>query len=442
VVTTLRRRAARLLADVTPLRESRDFRLLYAGQLVSATGSQMTLVAAPIQVFQLTGSSLAVGLLGLVQIVPLVGGSLVGGALADQHDRRRLLLLAQLLLGVTSLALAVNAVSPAPQVWLIYVLTGLGAGFTGLDLPTRTAAVPTLVRVEILPSALALNQLLWQTCQVVGPAVAGLLIARSGPGVAFGIDALTFAVAAAFVAALRPLRPEGGGTRASARAAGSGGIGRSILEGLRYLRGRRALQGSFLIDINAMVFGMPRALFPEIGLRVFGSAEVAGLLYSAPAAGALIGAGTSGWLHRIERQGRAIVISVMVWGAAIAGFGLTAWLPAALFLLALAGAADVVSAVFRTAVVQTTVPDRLRGRLSAIFIAVVTGGPRLGDVEAGTVAALAGAQVSVVSGGVACIAGALAVAWAMPDLARWRRPVAAAAGPEALGEVAAYEGGP
>jgi MFS family permease len=396
VAGSLRRLGARVLVDGTPLRESRDFRLLYLGQLVSATGSQ----------------SLAVGLLGLAQLVPLVLGSLVGGALADAHDRRRLLLLAQVLLGVTSLALAVNALSPSPRVGLIYVLTGLQAGFTGLDLPTRTAALPTLVRREILASALALNQLLWQACQVVGPAVAGVLIARVSVTATYAADAATFVVGAAFVLAVRPLLPEGGGTRAS---------GSSILEGLRYLRGKRALQGTFVVDINAMVFGMPRAVFPEIGLVTFGSAEVAGLLYSAPAAGALIGAATSGWLQRIERQGRAIVISVMVWGASIALFGLTSWLPAALFLLAVAGAADLVSAVFRNAVLQMTVPDRRRGRLSALFRSGVAGGPRLGDLEAGAAAALVGPQVSVVTGGVACIAGALVVARMMPELAHWNR---------------------
>ena len=297
--------------------------------------------------------------------------------------------------------------------WLVYLLTAMAAAFSGLDMPTRTAAVPMLVRREILPSALALNQLMWQTAMVVGPAAAGVLIAQVGVQAAYVVDAGTFLVSAATVFTVRPLRPEGGGTRAS---------GSSILEGLRFLEGRQALQGSFLIDINAMVFGMPRALFPEIGLRTFGSAEVAGLLYAAPGVGALVGAATSGWLHRVERQGRAVVIAVIVWGVSVALFGVTSWLPAALGLLALAGAADVVSAVFRNAILQATVPDRLRGRLSAVFIAVVTGGPRLGDAEAGAVAALAGPRLSVVSGGLACVAGALVVSALMPELARWRRP--------------------
>jgi MFS family permease len=405
-------RAGRVLADVTPLRESRDLRLLFGGQLVSATGTQLTLVGAPIQIFQLTDSTLAVGLLGLFTLVPLIVGSLIGGSLADQYDRRRLLLVAQTLLGLTSLGLVLNAASTAPQLWLIYLFSALQAGFTGLDMPTRNAVVPTLVRREILPSAFALQQLLWQVCQIVGPALAGLLIARVSVTATYLVDVVTFAVSGLFIAAVRPLRPEGGGTRASRS---------SFFEGVRFLRGKQALQGSFLIDINAMVFGMPRAVFPEVGLHTFGSEAIAGLLYAAPAAGALVGAGTSGWLHRIERQGRAVVISVVVWGGAIAVFGLTSWLPAALGFLALAGAADVVSAVFRSSILQTTVPDHLRGRLSAIFISVVAGGPRLGDLEAGIASALIGPQGAVVSGGIACMVGAVAVARAMPGLPRWNR---------------------
>ena len=387
-----------------------------AGQLVSATGTQMTTVAAPFQVYEMTGSSFAVGLLGLAQLFPLILGSIVGGAFADAYDRRRLLLIAQGLLLLTSLGLALNALSPNPQLWLIYVLTALSAGFSGLDHPTRSAALPSLVRRESLASALAMNQLVWQTCQIVGPAVAGILIAKISLSSTYFVDVVTFFVAIAALLLMKPMVPEGGGTKAS---------GSSVVEGLRYLKGKQALQGTFVIDINAMVFGMPRALFPALGLTVFSSGWVdgptaVGLLYAAPAAGALLGAATSGWLASIDRQGRAVVVSVMVWGGAIALFGLTPFLPLALLFLALAGAADVVSAVFRNSILQLTVPDRLRGRLSSIHIAVVTGGPRIGDVEAGTVAALVGPQFSVVSGGLACIAGAGLVGRLMPELTRWR----------------------
>ncbi len=411
----VRRRGPRLFVDITPLRESRDFRLLYAGQLVSATGSQMTMVAAPFQVYVLTGSSLAVGLLGLAQIIPLLLGSFVGGALADAHDRRTILLIAQVLVGSTSLGLALNAMATDPRVWVIFVLTALQAAFAGLDNPTRSAATPTLVRRELLPSAFALNQLMWQTCQVVGPAIAGILMARVSIASAYWVDVASFGAAIGALLLMRPMIPHGGGTRASRS---------SVLEGLRYLKGKQALQGTFVIDINAMIFGMPRALFPALGLTVFAGGWVdgptaVGLLYAAPAAGAFVGAVTSGWLASIDRQGRAVVLSVVAWGLSIALFGLTSSLPLALVLLAFAGAADVVSAVFRNSILQLTVPDRLRGRLSATHIAVVTGGPRLGDVEAGTVAALTSPTFSVVSGGLACMAGAAVIARLMPELARW-----------------------
>jgi hypothetical protein len=223
---------------------------------------------------------------------------------------------------------------------------------------------------------------------------------------------VSFGAAIVALLLMRPMVPEGGGTRASAA---------SIVEGIRFLKGRQALQGTFVIDINAMVFGMPRALFPALGTTVFGGgAAVVGLLYAAPGAGALIGAVTSGWLSRVDRQGRATVVAVIAWGASIAAFGLTSWLPLALLFLALAGAADVVSAVFRNTVLQLSVPDLLRGRLSSIHIAVVTGGPRIGDAESGLVAAVTTPTFSVVSGGLLCIAGALAIGRLMPKLTGWR----------------------
>ena len=402
----------KLLIDVRPLRESRQFRLLYTGEVVSEIGSQVTVVAAPYQLYLITHSSLMVGLLGLAQIVPLIAGSLIGGALADAHDRRRLLILAQVLLAVTSLGLAVNAMASHPQVWLIFVLTMLQAAFAGLDRPTRRAATPSLVGPINLPAALALNQLVLQLSILVGPAVGGLLIAKISIASAYFVDAFSFVVAFVAVVFMRPMIPEGGGTRASAR---------SIVEGVRFLKGRQALQGTFVIDINAMVFGMPRALFPALGLTVFGGgAATVGLLYAAPGAGSLFGAVTSGWISRVDRQGRATIIAVVAWGGSIAAFGLTSWLPLALLLLALAGAADVVSAVFRNTILQLSVPDALRGRLSSIHIAVVTGGPRIGDAESGLVAAATSPAFSVVSGGIACIAGALVIGRLMPRLTEWR----------------------
>jgi MFS family permease len=398
--------------DTSPLRESRQFRLLYVGQVVSFFGRQLTVVASAIQIYDLTGSSLQVGLLSGAQLGPLIVCSLYGGSLADQHDRRRLLIVANLLLAATSAGLALNALLDAPLVWPLYVFTALSAGFSGLDSPTRSAAVPSLVRRDQIPAAAALNQVGIQVGQVLGPAAAGLVIAVSGVAAAYWIDVATFVVALGCLAMMAPMLPQGGGTKAGLR---------SIAEGLRYLRGERAVQGVFVIDINAMVFGMPRALFPQLASELFrGGAGTVGLLYAAPGAGALLAGLTTGWVGRVYRPGRAVLVAVAIWGAAITAFGLVSWLPLALICLAVAGGADVVSAVFRGTILQLQVPDRLRGRLSAVNIAVVTGGPRLGDLEAGSVAAATNARFSVVSGGLACVCGVAVIGRLLPELARWR----------------------
>ena len=406
-----RPRRPRLLADVTPLRVSRDFRVLFAGSAVSYLGRQLTVVAIPYQVFLLTRSSLAVGMVGLVSVGPLVALSLAGGAIADAVDRRKLLLVTQLLSAATSAGLALNAGSSSPRLWPIYVLAALSAGLAGVDLPARNAVVPKLVGRELFPSAAALSQIQFQTGQVVGPALAGLVIGRVSLAAAYWIDVASFAAAVAAVLAIAPQPPEGGGTRASLA---------SVREGLAYLKGRRLLVSTFLIDIDAMVFGMPRALFPALGTGFFGGgAFTVGLLYAAPGAGALLGALLTGWVGGVRRQGRAVIVAVIVWGAAIAAFGLVPWLPVGLALLALAGAADVVSAVFRNTILQLAVPDALRGRLSSVHISVVTGGPQIGDAEAGAVAALTSARTSVVSGGLACIVGVLVLMRLAPELARY-----------------------
>jgi hypothetical protein len=400
----------RLLSDVTPLRESRQYRVLYVGELLAFLGSQLTVVAVPLQVYLLTRSSLAVGLVGLAQLGPLLVCSLVGGALVDAVDRRILLVWVQLTRGALAVGLVANALRPQPMLWPLYVLTAAGAGLQAVDAPARTAAIPALVRRELLPAAAALHQILMQVGLVAGPALAGLVVARAGLAAAYAIEVATFVAASLLAIMLRPLPPGKGAARA--------GIA-SVREGFRFLRGRRALQGAFLIDLNAMVFGMPRALFPALGTGLFhGGPGTVGLLYAAPGAGALLGALTAGWVGGVRRQGRAVLVAVTVWGAAITVFGLVSWLPLALGLLAVAGAADVVSAVFRNTILQLTVPDGLRGRLAAIHIGVVTGGPRLGDAEAGAVAALAGPRVSVVSGGLACLAGVALLAWRLPELDR------------------------
>lgn len=397
----------RVLADLTPLKESRDYRLLFGAYLVSFPGTQFTVVAMQLQVFVLTKSSLAVGLIGAAVLVPRVVLSIVGGSIADAVDRRRLLLVLQVVLGATSAGLALNAEQAHPALWPIYVLAALNAGLGGMDMATRSAATPALVRRTVFPAASALNQIVMQTGFIVGPPVAAYVFKHVSVAAPYWVDVVSYATSFLLLFALRPLRPEGESTRA--------GLG-SIVDGLRFLKGQRLLVSTFLIDINAMAFGMPRALFPALSVGVFHDIGVAGWLYAAPGAGALLGAFTTGWVSAVRRQGRAVIVAVALWGVAIAGFGFARSLPLAVVLLAVAGAADMVSAVFRNTILQMAVPDNLRGRLSGVHIAVVSGGPQLGDVEAGTVAQLVSTQFSVVSGGLACVVGALVLARLIPQL--------------------------
>ncbi|MGH9170171.1 MAG: MFS transporter [Acidimicrobiales bacterium] len=404
----------RLLVDITPLRTQPQFRRLWGGYLVSGLGSQLTVVAVPYQVYRLTHSSFDVGMVGLAQVLPVLFGALAGGSVADAVDRRYVLLCSQGLLCACSVGLFLNALSARPALWPLYALAAAIGGFSATDSSTRAAVFVKLVDREQLASANALWQMLYQIGSVVGPAIGGILIAHMGVGSAYLIDTCTFTVSFFAVFGLRALPPSGGGTRFGWS---------SIKEGLGFLRGRQALQGTFVIDLDAMILGMPRALFPALGLvRFRGGAQAVGLLYAAPGAGALVGAGLTGWVSSVRRQGRAVLIAVTVWGASIAVFGVTPWLWPALLLLALAGAADVVSAVFRGTIMQTEAPDELLGRVSSIHTAVVTGGPRLGDAEAGTVAALAGTQASVISGGLGCLVGVGLVWRLMPKFVQYVAP--------------------
>ena len=404
------RRPRRLLIDLTPLRRSRDLRCLVLGELISVLGTQLTTVAVPYQVYELTRSSLDVGLVSLTQLVPLIAGSVLGGSAVDAMDRRRLLIAAQVLMAGCSAGLAVNA-DLGTSLWPLFVLPALAAGFSGADDAARSAIVPNLVRRAEVSTANAMFQALFQVGLVVGPAVAGLLLAGAGVRFVYWADVATFGASLVMVFLISPQRPAG--------SAGHRPGLRSIVEGLGFVRGRQAIQGAYLLDINAMVFGLPRALFPALAATVFGGgAQVLGFLYAAPGAGALVGALTTGWVGHVRRQGLAVIVAVITWGVAITCFGLVSWLPGALALLAVAGWADVISAVFRNTIIQLAVPDALRGRLSGLQIAVVTGGPRVGDLEAGAVAAAFGDTTSIVSGGLACIAGALILARLLPGFRR------------------------
>jgi MFS family permease len=404
---------SRFVIDVSPLRASRDLRLLIIGELVSGFGTQAVLVALPFQIYLETGSALLTGLLGAVELVPLIAMSLLGGAIADRFDRRTLLLLVQIGLIAAPAGLAAITFAGSPQLWALYVLGGALAGFNAVQNVVRSAIIPNLVEPRLLRSALALNFGLYQLTLVVGPGLGGVLIAWLGVGATYVIDATSCLAMVAAVIALAPQLPIGGEGPEL-------GIWKSIAEGLRFVRGNQALLGSFAIDLVAMTFGMPRALFPVLSVSVYGAgAAGTGLLYAAVSAGATVAALTTGWLAHARRLGRITIFAVLAWGAAIALAGLVSSLWPAAALLAIAGAADSVSAVCRSAINQTVTPDHMRGRMSSVFSLVVTSGPRLGDVEAGAVASATGPRISVTSGGLACMAGVGIIMLAFPALMRY-----------------------
>jgi MFS family permease len=406
----------RLAIDITPLRRSRDFRLLWGGELLSQVGSQITLIALYWQVFQLTHhSSLAVGLVGLAQLVPMLFVSIGFGPQIDRRDRRHLLLFAQSGLMCASILLFIGARIGNPPLVLVYGAAALSAAFLSISMPTRGAMTPRLVGDELVPQAAALNQVMWNGAGLVGPAVGGVVVAQLGLSWAYGLDVVSYVAAltaAILIHSQRPLPIEGEEPETGSRA---------VLSGLRYLKGKRVLQSTFTVDIVAMVFGMPRVLFPVLAETTFHAGPiVVGMLFAAPALGAILGAATSGWIRVVRRRGLAILVAVTLWGAAVAAFGLVGSnLGLALAFLVIAGGADVISAVFRNAMQQLIVPDGIRGRISAINIFVVAGGPRLGDLESGLVASIFTPTVAVVSGGLLCLAGVGVIAAKVPRFARW-----------------------
>jgi MFS family permease len=410
----VRRRIGSIAVDTRAFRESRDFRLLTIGSIVTGLGTQAALVALPYQVYVISRSAFLTGLLGAVELGPLIALSLFGGALADRFDRRRLLLAAQVALVLVASGLAAAALLGTPPLWLLYVLAGLSTAAAAVERVTGSAMVPNLVGPERLRGALALTFGLYNLTQVVGPALGGILISVAGVEGAYIADAVTCAgmVLAAYMMQPQPPKVDQHEPREP--------IFRSIATGLRFVRGERALVGSFVIDLCAMTFGMPRALFPVLSLTVYhAGATGTGALFSAVAAGATVAALTTGWLEHARWLGRIVLASVAAWGIAIALAGVTTSIVVAIVLLALAGAADSVSAVCRSTISQTLTPDRLRGRMSSVFSLVVASGPRLGDIESGTVAAVATPRASVISGGVACVASVAAVAALFPELARY-----------------------
>jgi MFS family permease len=386
-----------LLTDVTPLRVSADYRRLWFGLSVGQLGQQMTAVAVAIQVFALTRSSFAVGVVGICALVPLVAFGLYGGAVADAVDRRKLGLLASTGLWLLSIVLAVQALLEVGSVALLYVVVALQAACFAVNNPARSAIIPRLLPAELLASANALSTASFNLGYTVGPLLGGVIYGAFGPAAAYGIDCVTFTAALYALWRLPPVPPQGEVRRAGLA---------SVLEGLRYLRTRPNVLMTFLVDLCAMVLAQPRALFPAIAGSFYGGGTATvGLLSAAPAIGALTAVSVSGWIGRVRRQGRAVVIAVVVYGAAVAALGLTRLLWVGVLVLAVSGAADMVSSVYRNTILQVATPDEMRGRLQGVFIVVVAGGPRLGDFTAGSLATLTSETAAIVAGGSACIAG-------------------------------------
>ncbi|MGW2475774.1 MFS transporter [Streptomyces sp. NPDC001665] len=402
----------RIFADLTPLRTSPDYRRLWFGNTVSWIGQGMTALAVSLQVYDLTGSAFSVGLIGACSLVPLVVFGLYGGAIADTVDRRKLGLVSAFGSFLLSVALVGVTVAGVEQVGVLYGVVALQAVCFALNSPARSSMIARLLPAEQLPAANALNSMTSTTGTLVGPMLGGLIVGWWGYRAAYGVDAVTFTASLYAMWRLPSMLPERDEAADRKRA--------SVLDGLRFLGTRPNLRMTFLSDLCAMVLAQPRALFPVVAVVWYGGdAKTTGLLVAAPALGALLGGVFSGWLGSVRRHGLAVLVAVACWGAAIAVFGVTRQLWLGILFLALAGAADTTSMVFRNTMLQAAVPDELRGRLQGVFIVVVAGGPRLGDFLAGSAADLASPGLAVTGGGIACAVavGLLALRW--PAFARY-----------------------
>jgi MFS family permease len=404
--------------DTRPLRRHRDFRLLYIGRAISFFGTMITMVAIPYQVYLITRSSLAVGAISGLEIVPILALGLFGGALADALDRRLMALLSEIGLSLVAVALVLNVLFPLPTLAILYAAAVVMAALDSLQTPALSAMLPRLVdRDELIPAA-ALDSLRGTGGMIAGPAIGGILIASVGLANTYMVDVATFVVDIVALALMHPVPAPADAERPSLR---------RIAEGIRYARSRQELMGTYLIDMNAMFFGMPNALFPALAFR-YGGASTLGILLAAPAVGAFIAVATSGWSGHINHPGRAIALSAAMWGLAIIGFGLSPNLPIALVCLAVAGGADMLSGVFRHAIWNQTIPDSLRGRLAGIEMISYSSGPTFGNLEAGAVATAFSLEAAIISGGVLCVLGTVLLAWRLPGFIHYdghKNPAAA-----------------
>ncbi len=395
--------------DITPLKVSRDYRLLFFGQLISFFGTMMTFIVVPVQMYQLTESSLYVGLLGVAEFVPMFFLAFVGGALADSVDRRKMLRLTEIGQTITVAILLINALLPNPQVWVLFVAVGLHAGLAGLQRPSFEALIPKIVPLEYMPAVASLNAIRFEFGFILAPILGGVIIAKYGASFAYLIDLLTFAASLAAVWLIRAVPPPPGADRPNLD---------SVKKGFRYAMSRQELLGTYLIDINAMFFGMPKALFPALAVA-FGAASSVGLFYSAIAVGALVATFTSRWAQWVHRHGLFVTLAAGGWGLAITFFGFSGNLYLALFFLAVAGYFDMISGIFRMTIWNQTVPDHFRGRLAGIEMISFMTGPMLGDAESGVVAYFTDVKTSIISGGILTVIGTIILAILLPKFIKY-----------------------
>lgn len=415
----------RLLADTRPL-SNPYFRRLWWANIVTVIGAQLTVVAVPAQIYAITDSSAYVGLTGVFGLVPLVVFGLWGGALADVLDRRAILLCTTLGLIVTSALFWAQSALGWSNVWVILSLFAVQQAFFAVNQPTRTAVLPRLLAAKELPAAISLNMTVIQAGAIAGPLIGGALIPVLGYSVLYFLDSIFLFATLWAVIGLPRLRPE------SEHAPKVAGL-RSVIDGLVYLAGHKVLLASFLVDLIAMIFGMPRALFPQMAHENFGGPSGGGLafalLFVAMSAGAVAGGVFSGWVTRVQRQGVAVIVCILIWGAAIALAGVAVgfaggsampWLPVVLALLMIGGAADMASSAFRQSILLAAANDDVRGRLQGVFIVVVAGGPRIADVAHGSAAAVVGVAATTAFGGVAVVILTLVAALLLPAFLRYR----------------------
>jgi MFS family permease len=394
----------KIAMDISPLRKYPDFRRLWTSGLISYFGSMITYVALPFQIKELTNSYIAVGLIGAVELIPLIVFGLYGGVLADKVDRRKMILYTEIALALMTFSLFINSQLDNPSLIWIYVVAGTFAALDGLQRPSADAILPRLVGHDDLPAASALMSLRWQTGVIAGPALAGILLATAGTGTAYLVDVVTFVISILFVLRVKSVKPFEKNLAPTISA---------MREGIKYAASRKDLMGTYLVDLAAMFFAMPTALFPFWADQL--DAEWAlGLFYAAGTIGSVIVTLTSGWIKNYHHHGRAVFLAAIGWGAAITLAGTTDSLFLIIFFLALAGASDMVSALFRGAIWNQSIPDELRGRLAGIELLSYSVGPLGGQMRAGTFAAVTNLRTSVISGGLLCIGFVSIAAAALP----------------------------